>query len=109
MMMTFRPSASLIRVALPGVVIAFQKCVGAGAGATKSALSEDGGAVQHIDLLAIRLQTIVGAPPDAFLLAYFALSLAGAAARAITLIFRALRFRAQIGDIRQRAVAAIPA
>src|SRR3954447_13202772 len=67
-------------------------------------------ALEHRRLLAVRLEAIVGERPDAGLLADLAEAvLAGPAARAVALVLRALRLRAEVGDVGQRAVATVAA
>ena len=66
-------------------------------------------AVEHRLLLAVRLEPLVGLRPDALRVVDLAQALAGAAARPVALVLRALRLRADVGDLGQRAVAAVAA
>lgn len=67
----------------------------------------DGRTFQHAFLFPIGLETVVGPRPDALFLADLALSLVRAAAWPVALVLRALRFGTQVGDLGERAVAAI--
>ena len=60
-------------------------------------------------LFAIGFEAVVRTRPNAVLVADFALALARATAGAVALVFDALRFRAQVGDVRQRAIATVAA
>src|SRR3954452_20438501 len=69
----------------------------------------DGRMREQLLLAIFRFQAVVGAGPDALELADLAFAVACSAAGAIALVLGALRFGAQERDVRQRAVAAVPA
>src|SRR5581483_6011768 len=78
--------------------------------AAQPLILNDGRVLQQIVLATLVLQPFVSAQPDAIPKPiHFALSLSRAAARAIALVFRALRFGTQKRNVRQRTVTAIPA
>ena len=78
--------------------------------AAKPLVLDDGRVLEKVLLLAVRFEAFVGAKPDAVTIALdFAAAGLGSAARPVALILCALRFGAQKGDFRQRAVAAIVA
>jgi len=52
---------------------------------------------------------IIGLPPDTFFVIDLAFALSRAAAGAIALVLRAFVLRAEVGDLRKRAIAAIMA
>src|ERR1039458_4281504 len=90
-------------------MIAAPKGVRQGAGSLERAISVDHRPFQHALLFSISFEAVVGARPDAFLVADFAAALLGTAARPIALVLGALRFGAQVSDFRQRTIAAIAA
>src|ERR1700722_8544524 len=64
--------------------------------------------VEQLLFAAIVFQALVSAQPDAVGVSiHLAAAFARAAARPVALILRALRFGAEIRDVRQRAIAAI--
>jgi hypothetical protein len=64
--------------------------------------------LQQVLFLPLVFQTFVGAQPDAIAIAvHFAAAFARAAARAIALVLRALGFRTQKRDFRERTIAAV--
>ena len=90
-------------------MVPFQEGVGPGTGTLQAPVLEDRWSVQHFFLLTVGFEAVVGQGPDTFLLSYLALALASAPTGAIALVFSALGFGAQIGDIGQGAVAAVAA
>ena len=68
---------------------------------------DDDGAVQHRLLLAVGLEPLVRLRPDALGVVDLAQPVARPAARAVALVLRALRLRADVGDLGERAVAAV--
>src|SRR5579863_1295403 len=64
--------------------------------------------IKQLFFAAVVFQALISAQPDAVAVSlHLAAAFARAAAWSVALIFSALRFRAEIRDIRQRAVAAI--
>ena len=88
-------------------MIALQESIGPGAGALKRTVFENHGLVNHLLLFAVGFEPIIRQRPDALFIADFALAVACAAARAVALVFGALRFGAQVRDLRQGTVAAV--
>ena len=79
-----------------------------GGSSAQSLILDDGRMIQQFLLLAIVLQPLVSAQPDAIAVAvHLATAFARAAARTVALVFRALRFGTQERDVRQRAIAAV--
>src|ERR1017187_7170625 len=90
-------------------MIAAQRGVGPGAGSLQRAILVDHRRFQHALLFSISFEAVVGSRPDAFLVADFAEALLRTAARPVALVLGALRFGAQVSDLRQRTIAAIAA
>ena len=65
--------------------------------------------VQHLLLLAVCLEPLVRLRPDALRVVDLAEPVPRAAAGAVALVLRALGLRAHVRDLRERAVAAVPA
>ena len=63
--------------------------------------------IEHLLLLAVGFKTVVGASPDAFLLADLAQAVTRSSARPVALVLGTLRLGTEKGNIRKRAVAAI--
>ena len=89
-------------------VVAAKPVVGPGGSSPQALILDDRRVLQQRLLAAVVFQPLVGAQPDAIAVAiHLAAAFARAAARTVALVFRALRFRTEICDVRQRAVAAI--
>src|SRR5487761_2584399 len=99
----FRSWGSLRKVVAP------EEGVRPGAGAPEAVVDDHGRALEHRQLLAVGLQALVGAHPDTALREDLADAVMRPAARAVPLVLRALRLRAEGRDVGQRAVAAVPA
>ena len=83
-----------------GGVVATEPEIRPGGSAAKTLVLHDGSVGEHGLLLAIVLQPLIGAQPDAVAVAIdFAASIAGAAARTIALVFRTLRLGAKESDL----------
>ncbi len=91
------------------VMIAPQVGVRPGARALEGVVDEDRRPVEHRELLAIRLEAVVGADPDARPREHLADPVVASAAGPVPLALGALRLRAEVGDVGERAVAAVPA
>src|SRR5262245_15436781 len=91
------------------VVVTAEERVRPCARAAKLVVLDDGRAVEHVLLLAVDLEPVVGERPDAVLLADLALPLSCPTAGAVALVLDTLGLGAEVGDVRQRAVAAVPA
>src|SRR5438552_19037780 len=88
-------------------MVAREKPVRPGAGSLERVVLDDDGTVEHRLLLSIALQALVRLRPDALAVVHLAEAVAGAAAGAVALVLRAHRLRADVGDIGERAVAAV--
>src|SRR5439155_182849 len=80
-----------------------------GARAYERVVLDDDRAVEHRLLLAVALEPLVGLRPDALAVVDLAEAVARAAARPVSLVLRAHRLGADVRDLGQRAVAAVPA
>src|ERR1700734_1858397 len=75
---------------------------------SQSLILHNGYVIEQLLFAAVVFQALVSAQPDAVAVSFhLAAAFARAAAWSVALILRALRFRAEIRDVGQRAVAAI--
>src|SRR5688572_14558388 len=89
-------------------MVAPQPGVGPRRSPAQALVLNNGRVREHALLRAVVFEPLVRAQPDAVAVAVdFAPSVARAAARTVALVFRALRFRTQIGDLGQRTIAAV--
>src|SRR5579875_3266230 len=95
--------------ALLRVMVAAEEGVRPGARPLEAVVLDDHRRLEHRLLLAVGLQPLVGLRPDALPVVDLAEPLARAAAGAVALILGADRLRTDVGDVGQRAVAAVPA
>src|SRR4051794_373254 len=96
-----------LRLWVAAMVVAAEERIRPGTRAAERVVLHDGRGVEHRLLLAVLLQALVGLRPDALGVVDLAEPVARAAARAVPLVLRALRLRADVGDVGQRAVAAV--
>src|SRR5262245_8575941 len=93
-----------------GRVIAAEPVIGPRGGTAQALVLDHGRMGEEIVLASVVSKPLVGAQPDAVAEAvHLAAAVAGAAARPVALVLRALRLGAEVGDLRQRAVAAVAA
>lgn len=93
----------------PSHVVAAKERVGPGAGPSERVVGDCRRAFEHRRLVAVRLEPLVGTGPDAGATGDLALAVAAAPARPVALVLDALALRAEVGDPRERAVAAVTA
>ena len=89
------------------LVVAAEERVRPGARPGQRVVLDDDRAVEHRLLLAVGLEPLVRLRPDALGVVDLAQAVARPAARAVALVLRALRLRADVGDLGERAVAAV--
>src|SRR5438094_734980 len=89
------------------MVIFSEHHVGPAGGSAQGFILNDGRVGQKLLLPAFIFEAVVGAGPDAFEIVDFALAFAGATTGAIALVFGALRFGAEEGDVGEGAIAAV--
>src|ERR1035437_2032576 len=90
-------------------MVALEEGVRPGARPPEAIVDDHGRALEHRELLAVGLEALVGADPDAAPREHLADAVVGPAAGTVALALRALGFGAEVGDVGQRAVAAVPA
>src|SRR3990172_5868994 len=90
-------------------MVAAQERVSPGRGAAQGVVLPDGLAVEHGELLPVWLEAFVGLGPDADRAGHLAFAVERATAGPIALVLGTGRFRTQVGDVRQGAVAAVAA
>src|SRR5690242_9056893 len=89
-------------------MVAGEQGVGPARRAAQVLVLNDRGVIEQILCVTlVMLHAVVGAAPDAFEVVNFAQPVARSATRAIALVLGALRFGAEEGDVRQRAIAAV--
>ena len=90
-------------------VVAAQERVRPRARPVERVVLDDDRPVEHRLLLAVGLEPLVGVRPDALRVVDLAEPVARSAAGAVALVLRALRLGADVRDLGERAVAAVPA
>ena len=90
-------------------MVATQVGVRPGARAPERVVGDRGRTIEHRDILAVGLETLVGAGPDAGATRNLAVAVVAPPARPVALVLDALALGTEIGDLRKRAVAAVAA
>ena len=94
-----RPGVTAVLLGVLRMVIPAEEGVRPGAGAGEGVVLHDDRPVEHLLLLAVGLQSLVGLRPDAFGVVDLAEPVARPTAGAVALVLRAHRLGAHVGDL----------